>query len=209
MANAEFLYEAEKLKLNRDEIYGEIKTAAEQITDLLDSLRELSREDVSIAPRLAAIDQTVRRAVDAARVRSEMKARAISIRSSGDLTGVFDPQKMERALFNLVLNACEASAHVEGEIEVDIRAVGEFFEIRISDCGPGVPPSIRETLFEPFVSFGKSNGTGLGLAIVHKVIHDHGGSIAVESTSSSGTTFLARFPRVQPVSSQTTQMVNS
>jgi signal transduction histidine kinase len=208
VANAEFLYEAEKLKLNRDEIYGEIKTAAEQITDLLDSLRELSREDVSIAPRLSAIDQTVRRAVDAARARSEMKARAISIRSSGDLTGVFDPQKMERALFNLVLNACEASTQVEGEIELDIRSVGEFFEIRISDCGLGVPPSIRETLFEPFVSFGKANGTGLGLAIVHKVIHDHGGSIAVENTSSSGTTFLVRFPRAQPVSGQTTQMVS-
>jgi signal transduction histidine kinase len=209
VANAEFLYEAEKLKLNRDEIYGEIKTAAEQITDLLDSLRELSREDVSIAPRLAAIDQTVRRAVDAARVRSEMKARAISVRSSGNLAGVFDPQKMERALFNLVLNACEASAQVEGAIEVDIRSVGEFFEIRVSDCGPGVSPSIRQTLFEPFVSFGKSNGTGLGLAIVHKVIHDHGGSVAVESTGASGTTFLVRFPRAQPVSSQSTQMVNS
>jgi len=208
VANAEFLYEAEKLKLNRDEIYGEIKTAAEQITDLLDSLRELSREDVSIVPRLSAIDQTARRAVDAARARSEMKARAISIRSSGDLTGVFDPKKMERALFNLMLNACEASAQVEGEIDVDIRSVGEFFEIRISDRGPGVPPSIRETLFEPFVSFGKANGTGLGLAIVHKVIHDHGGSIAVENTSSSGTTFLVRFPRTQPVSSQTTQMVS-
>jgi signal transduction histidine kinase len=209
VANAEFLYEAEKLNLNRDEIYGEIKTAAEQITDLLNSLRDLSREDVSIAPRLAAIDQTVRRAVDAARARSEMKARAIAIHSSGDLTGVFDPQKMERALFNLVLNACEAQAQVEGDISVDIRSVGEFFEIRISDCGPGVPPSIRETLFEPFVSFGKSKGTGLGLAIVHKVIHDHGGSITIESTSSSGTTFLVRFPRVQPLSSRSKQMVNA
>ncbi|HEY0703980.1 MAG TPA: ATP-binding protein [Candidatus Acidoferrales bacterium] len=209
VANAEFLYEAEKLKLNRDDIYGEIKTAAEQITDLLDSLRELSREDASIAPRPATIDQTVRRAVDAARARSEMKVRAIIIRSSGELTGVFDPRKMERALFNLVLNACEASAPVEGDIEVDIRSVGEFFEIRVSDRGPGVPPLIRETLFEPFVSFGKSNGTGLGLAIVHKVIHDHSGSVAVENTSSSGTTFLVRFPRAQPVSSQPTQIVNS
>src|SRR5208282_3580517 len=54
VANAEFLYEAEKLKLNRDEIYGEIKTASEQMTDLLDSLRELSREEGSITLRAAA-----------------------------------------------------------------------------------------------------------------------------------------------------------
>src|SRR5258705_11285798 len=60
VANAEFLYEAEKLRLNRDEIYAEIKTASEQMTDLLDSLRELSREEGSISPRFAAIDQTIR-----------------------------------------------------------------------------------------------------------------------------------------------------
>jgi signal transduction histidine kinase len=49
------------------------------------------------------------------------------------------------------------------------------------------------------VSSGKSNGTGLGLAIVSKVIHDHGGSVAVEETSMLGTTFLVRLPRVPQV----------
>src|ERR1700676_5795976 len=55
VANAEFLYEAEKLKLNRDDIYCEIKTASEQMTDLLDSLRELSRGEGSISLRAASI----------------------------------------------------------------------------------------------------------------------------------------------------------
>jgi len=96
VANAEFLYEAEKLRLNRDEIYAEIKTASEQMIDLLDSLRELSREEGSISPRFAAIDQTIRRAVDAVRARVEMRSRIVSIRSSGDMTGTFDPQKIER-----------------------------------------------------------------------------------------------------------------
>src|SRR6202007_3344775 len=75
VANAEFLYEAEKLKLDRDEIYGEIKTASEQMTDLLDSLRELSRAEGSISPRPAAIDLTIWHAVDAVRARSEMRTR--------------------------------------------------------------------------------------------------------------------------------------
>jgi len=209
VANAEFLYEAEKLKLNRDEIYGEIKTASEQMTDLLDSLRELSREEGSISPRPAAIDQTIRHATDAVRARAEMRTRVISMRTSGEMMGTFDPQKIERVFFNLVLNACEASAQTQGEIEIDIRSLAELFEIRVIDHGPGVPAPVRNTLFDPFVSFGKSNGTGLGLAIVNKVIHDHGGWVAVEDTSPTGTTFLVKLPRAARVLSEATQAVNT
>jgi signal transduction histidine kinase len=209
VANAEFLYEAEKLKLDRDEIYGEIKTASEQMTDLLDSLRELSRAEGSISPRPAAIDLTIWHAVDAVRARSEMRARVVSMNSSGEMTGTFDPQKIERAFFNLVLNACEASAQTQGQTEIDIRSFPELFEIRVIDHGPGVPAAIRNTLFDPFVSFGKSNGTGLGLAIVSKVIHDHGGSVIVEETSPSGTTFLVKLPRAVRVLRETTQAVNT
>jgi signal transduction histidine kinase len=199
VANAEFLYEAEKLKLNRDEIYGEIKTASEQMTDLLDSLRELSRGEGSISPRPASIDHTIRHAVDAVRARPEMRNREISIRTSGDMSGTFDPQKIERAFFNLVLNACEASVTAQNETEIELHSSPTLFEIRVIDHGSGVPSTICQTLFDPFVSFGKPNGTGLGLAIVSKIIHDHGGSVAVEETSVSGTTFLVRLPRAPQI----------
>jgi signal transduction histidine kinase len=208
VANAEFLYEAEKLKLNRDEIYSEIKTASEQMTDLLDSLRELSR-DQGISPRSAEIDLIIRHAVDTVRARAEMRNRAIFIHSSGEMAGTLDPQKIERAFFNLVLNACEASAQSEGEVEIDIHSSLELFEVRVIDHGSGIPPSICNTIFDPFVSFGKSNGTGLGLAIVSKVIQDHGGSVMVEGTSHSGTTFLVRLPRAARPLPQTAQTVAS
>jgi signal transduction histidine kinase len=209
VANAEFLYEAEKLNLDRDEIYGEIKTASEQMIDLLDSLRELSRAEGSISPRPAAIDQTIRRAVDAVRARVEMRTCLITLRASGEMAGTFDPQKIERALFNLVLNACEASAQSQSEIVIDVRSLPEFFEIRVTDHGPGIPAPIRDTLFDPFISFGKANGTGLGLAIVNKVVHDHGGSASVEETSSAGTTFLVKLPRAARVLGEVTLAVNN
>jgi signal transduction histidine kinase len=208
VANAEFLYEAEKLKLNRDDIYAEIKTASEQMTDLLDSLRELSRGEGSISPRAASIDHTIRHAVDAVRARPEMRNREISIRTSGDMSGTFDPQKIERAFFNLVLNACEASITTQDEIEIELHSSRALFEIRVIDHGSGVAPAIVQTLFDPFVSFGKSNGTGLGLAIVSKVIHDHGGSVAVEATSMSGTTFLVRLPRAPQALLETAHAVS-
>ncbi len=197
VANAEFLYEAEKLKLDRDEVYREIQTASEQMTELLDSLRDLAREQRNIHPVNASIDQCVRRAVEAARARPQLRNRDVSIRAAGDMAGVFDPKKMERAFLNLALNACEAAPNRDGKIAIDIASTPEAFEIRIADNGPGIPVAIRNNLFDPFVSAGKPNGTGLGLAIVSKIIADHGGTVTVESTSASGTTFLVKLPRVQ------------
>jgi len=197
VANAEFLYEAEKLRLDRDEVYKEIQTASEQMTELLDSLRDLAREQRNISPVNASMDQCVRRAIEAARARPELRYRDISVSATGDMAGVFDPKKMERAMLNLALNACEAAPIRHGKIDFDIVSTADTFEIRVSDNGPGIPAAIRNNLFDPFVSAGKPNGTGLGLAIVSKIIADHGGAVSVESTSASGTTFLVKLPRVQ------------
>jgi signal transduction histidine kinase len=196
VANAEFLYEADKLKLDRDEIYEEIKVASEQMTELLDSLRELSREQRTLSLVTVSLEAVVRRAVDAVLARPEFHHRLISIQTPRDTTGVFDPKKIERSLFNLLLNACEATSD-RGKIDIEIKIADNSFEVRIADDGVGIPAAIRDTLFDPFISSGKSNGTGLGLAIVSKIIHDHYGSVCVEQTGESGTVFLIKFPRSQ------------
>ena len=209
VANAEFLYEADKLRLNRDEVYQEIRTASEQMTDLLDSLKELARVEASIAPAPASLIQTVRRAADTVRARPEFRGTEVLIDTIGDMDGTFDAKKIERAFFNLILNACEASAGSQGRVRVDMAAAGDTFEARVTDQGPGVPAAIRGTLFDPFVSSGKLNGTGLGLAIVNKIIHDHRGSVAVEKSTPAGTTFLVRFPRTAIVEALKTHAVIS
>jgi signal transduction histidine kinase len=210
VANAEFLYEAEKLKLDRDEIYGEIRAASEQITELLNSLRDLADERRTISPVPASIDHTIRRAIEAVQGRPELRNRSILMTTTGDMTGVFDPRKLERAFFNLTMNACEATAERQGRIAIDISSSADSFEICVSDNGSGIPASIRNTLFDPFVSSGKSNGTGLGLAIVSKVIHDHGGVVSVARTSEAGTVFLIRLPRAQQEEvGEVTQRVSS
>jgi signal transduction histidine kinase len=196
VANAEFLYEAEKLKLDRDEIFDEIKIASEQMTELLDSLRELAREHRNLSLVTASLESVVRHAADAVLARPEFRHRLISIQASSDTTGLFDSKKIERLFFNLLLNACEATSD-RGKINIEIKSLDSAFEVRIADDGVGIPASIRGTLFDPFISSGKSNGTGLGLAIVNKVVHDHYGSISVEQTGETGTVFLVRFPRSQ------------
>jgi signal transduction histidine kinase len=195
VANAEFLYEADRLKLNRDEIYDEIKIASDQMIDLLDSLRELAREDAAISPAPAHLDQTIRGAVDAVLASPELRSRSILISTSGQMDGVFDTKKIQRAFFNLLLNACEATSQCGGEVRVEIFSSENSFDIRVADNGCGIPAAIRALVFDPFVSSGKPNGTGLGLAIVNKIVHDHAGSVSVETTSEAGTVFLVRLPR--------------
>jgi signal transduction histidine kinase len=195
VANAEFLYEADSLKLDKSEIYQEIKTASEQMTDLIDSLRELSYQRSAISPAPTNLDQVIRHAIDAVKVRPEFRNRNVTLSSSGDAEGEFDSRKLERAFFNLVLNACEATPNGDKNVSVDIRGNKDSFEVRVTDQGPGVPENIREKVFDPFVSSGKPNGTGLGLAIVSKIISDHGGSVTVERTSAAGTVMLVTLPR--------------
>ena len=196
VANAEFLYEADKLKLDRDEIFEEIKIASEQMTELLDSLRELSREHRTLSLVATSLESVVRHAADAVLARPEFHNRLISIQTPPDTTGVFDSKKIERLFFNLLLNACEATSD-RGKIHIEVKSLDNLFEVRIADDGVGIPTGISSTLFDPFISAGKSNGTGLGLAIVSKIIHDHYGSIGVEHTGETGTVFLVKFPRSQ------------
>src|SRR5215470_3726639 len=168
--------------------------ASNQMTDLIDSLRELSSQRSAISPVPANLTQVIRQAIEAVQSKPEFRAANISLKAEDDLPGVFDPKKMERVIFNLLLNACEATVGTRAAIRVDVCLRESVFEIRVRDNGPGVPEPIAKTLFDPFVSFGKPNGTGLGLAIVSKIVQDHAGSVSIEQTSEAGTTVLVRLP---------------
>jgi signal transduction histidine kinase len=203
VANAEFLYEADELKLDKSEIYKEIQTASTQMTDLIDSLRELADQRRAISPEPTDLDRIIRRAIEAVKVRPEFRHRTITLVPHETTEGVFDSKKLERVFFNLVLNACEATPDGNNSrITIDVQRGKDSFEVRVIDEGCGVPEVIRDTVFDPFVSSGKPNGTGLGLAIVGKIVQDHGGSVSIERTSGSGTVVLVKLPRTpRPVAS--------
>jgi signal transduction histidine kinase len=194
VANAEFLCESRLSTDQREELYQEVRVAVNQMTDLIDSLLEFSRTRESLHPTYGNVKDSVDREVQAIRSHPEFHQIPISVSQHGNSTGWFDPRKLERALYNLLLNACEAVATNGGSIEVVLREVSGGVEIRVCDNGRGIPESVRGRLFEPFVSYGKENGTGLGLTVVQKIIQDHGGDVTVEKTSEEGTTFRLLLP---------------
>jgi signal transduction histidine kinase len=195
VANAEFLYDAGEDSAGRREIYEEINLASVQMTELLDSLRELVRGDRAILPEQASMEQIVRRGINSVLARPEWRNRNVALQSSGDMDGVFDPRKMERVFSNLILNACEATSQNPGTIRVNIESSETTFEVRVADEGPGIPAPIQSSIFDPFVSAGKPGGTGLGLAIVSKIVRDHDGTAIIEKTSDLGTVILITLPR--------------
>ena len=194
VANAEFLCESNLTSGQREDLYAEIRIAVHQMTELIESLLEFSRTRESLHASHGDVRDAVDRAIQAVKAHPEFHGVRIQVRSQGSTAGWFDFRKLERALQNLLLNACEAVSQDSGEIEVSLRRVSDGLEIRVADNGPGIAEAVRGRLFEPFVSHGKENGTGMGLTVVQKILQDHGGDIAVESTSPAGTTFTVRLP---------------
>ncbi len=194
VANSEFLLDGRLNSAQREELYQEIRTGVNQMTDLIDSLLEFARTRESLNPTYSNVLDSVQRAMRAVRVHPRHQGTLIEVHSNGQTWGCFDAHKLERALYNLLLNACEAAPSSEGRVEVTIGRSGHAITIAVADNGPGIAEPIRDKLFHPFVSFGKENGTGLGLTVVQKIVHDHGGEVLQERTPQGQTVFRITLP---------------
>ncbi len=106
------------------------------------------------------------------------------------------------ALTNLINNAFEAAPNVVVTLQATLR--GDRVEFTVRDNGPGIAPSIRSRVFEPFFST-RPAGTGLGLAVVKTVAEAHGGSLALHSEHGEGTRFDIDLPRSAPADAPATE----
>jgi signal transduction histidine kinase len=113
------------------------------------------------------------------------------------------PPQVYRVLENLVGNAVDAAGK-GGEVLVasELAGTGQAV-IRVADSGPGIPDSIRRTLFQPFVTRGKPGGTGLGLAIVAKIVSEHGGRVWEKAWGLKGACFHVLLPIGPPENPET------
>ena len=201
VANSEFLCDGRLTSAQREELYQEVRTGVNQMTDLIDSLLEFARTRESLSPTYASVAETVQRAMQAVRLHPRHQGTLIEVHCISQSLAWFDPRKLERALYNLLLNACEAAPGREGKVVVTVERTGHAVTIAVSDNGPGIAEPIRDKLFHPFVSFGKENGTGLGLAVVQKIVQDHGGQVLLERTADARTIFRITLPGRAPQTS--------
>lgn len=106
---------------------------------------------------------------------------------------VLDPDYLEEALLELAANALR-SMQPGGRLVLRVEPTpGGGAALRVCDTGAGIAPGVRDRIFDLFFT-SRPGGTGIGLATVKKIVEANGGSIALEASDASGTTFLIQFP---------------
>ncbi len=113
-----------------------------------------------------------------------------------------DEQRLSQVFVNLIDNALRYTPE-NGSVIVSLDVQDGHAAIRVSDTGIGIPYKDLPYVFQRFYVVDRSrgrrvSGAGLGLSIVKQIVEAHGGSVEVESTLGSGTTFTARVPVVPP-----------
>jgi len=175
----------------------------DRLDGLLEDLRNLSNP-----PRLQLVAVNIHRVLNDV-LSLQRQARewgSVALRTEFDpsLPAVLgDPAQLTQVFLNLVKNALEAldgggtvtvSTRIETQYHVRSRSHRrQFLSVIITDDGPGVPEDIQDQLFSPFFTT-KSRGTGLGLAVCHRIVSEHGGTIAYEPRPGGGTRFRVSLP---------------
>jgi signal transduction histidine kinase len=190
-ANAEFLERRDICASVRADLLVEIQEAVLTTTERIDSLLQFGssgRNNPLVHERVSLV---VEKAIAAVKFHPEGRNMSVRVGEFPPAKAVMDVRNLESAIYNLLLNACQAatrSTHVP-EVKVHLTEVDERICVTILDNGPGIPASVRRTLFDPFVTAGKPNGTGLGLALARRIAEEHGGSVSLEESNGERTAF--------------------
>ncbi len=195
-SNAEFMCNTSYAQSEREEMFEEIRTAILCMTETLDSVLLHARTGFTFNLRPEPLMLIVERAVQI--VRSHPDADKVNlIYDAMPLVEVrADSKWLCSAIFNLLLNACQAVqlSSESKEVRVRCRQDRHYVFVCITDSGPGVPETIQKSLFRPFVSLRQRKGTGLGLTIVRNVARQHGGEVYLENSKPGSTSFILRLP---------------
>jgi len=196
-ANAEFMSDASVPQAERDELQSEISAAVHGMTDLLDSLLLFSQTGRALHREHESVALILQRAVSMLRAHPATRDVKISLHGLSSLTAYVDGKKLGRAVYNLLLNGCEAAkkgSHSPA-VRLTLSEDDNFIRIQVSDNGSGISESVKRTMFMPFVSEGKQSGTGLGLTLAEHIASEHGGDIRFERTADNLTVFSIELPK--------------
>ncbi|HXE21397.1 MAG TPA: ATP-binding protein [Rhodoferax sp.] len=176
----------------RDEIARNIAELDQLIDEILLASR-LDTQEVDVGT-VEPVDLTGLAAEECARQDVELDTSAGTTDATAvTVDGV--PKLLRRAIRNLIENA---RRYGTGAITVGVQREGARAVLRVSDRGPGVPPNLRERIFEPFYRLPgaseRAGGVGLGLALVKSIAQRHGGTARCEDRSGGGATFVVELP---------------
>jgi len=184
------------------ELAGYISSEVNRLNALVVRFLDFARPS-NLELRPAGISEIVDRAVEAASASIPNSGVKIERHYAPNLPEIpADPQLCEQVFVNLITNGMQAMLAQEDSSEKTLRlSIGPESShgesgvgVIVEDTGPGVPPELREQIFNPFFT-SKKDGVGLGLSIVAKIVDDHRGSIRLENNTPHGARFHVFFPQ--------------
>jgi signal transduction histidine kinase len=196
----------------QQDFLGRMKKETERIHGVMRDLLDYARTDSPASVRSEPVEpaDVGEVARDLVRLVTPQKAlRGVTLdlevdeRTAPVASGALSAAKLTQVLLNLVMNAAHAIGASEtngageptGRIVVRARTVDGRTRIEVEDDGPGVPPELRDRLFEPFVtSKPAGEGTGLGLAVCRALVDAAGGTLTVSDVAPHGARFVIELP---------------
>ncbi|MGZ4837129.1 MAG: sensor histidine kinase [Terriglobales bacterium] len=183
-----------------DVISSEIQRLDRVVQTLVDFTKpvELRLSDADL--RRIVEDVSVLAAPEASRqgvtVKCDLPADPLTIKADADL--------VKQAVLNIALNGIQAMPG-GGALQLVARRDDHLIEVEVRDQGPGIPPEIRDKIFNLYFTT-KKTGSGIGLAMSYRVMQLHNGSMEFESQPGQGTTFHLRFPAAEHARSASSGM---
>jgi signal transduction histidine kinase len=168
------------VELAREKLADATERDRERFDDMLaeiERINGLTQEFMSLARDVPLVVEPVELLALCQEIASDaqLAVKTARVEATGvDRTIDGDRGKLRQAIYNLVLNAAQMGAH-------DVRVEVGADRVTVIDDGPGIPPEVAKTLFEPFVTR-REGGSGLGLAVARRVAERHGGTIALEKS---------------------------
>ncbi len=199
------------------EIAGSALRSSQRMRRLVGDLLLLARADAAagrLTPDGAPGPAAVRRPVDLAAIARDAAREAAPLQSGHSVSLDLptddaaarvegSPDDLHRLALNLIENAL-IHTPPGTPIVVSVRREGEDAVLEVADRGPGIPPAIRDRMFERFArdAGDRGGGSGLGLAIVRAVAEAHGGTVTATPAEGGGAVFSVRLPASTALRSQ-------
>lgn len=190
----ELLKREESVSPFQEELLEKIESEVERLRNLTGGLLSFSSKRSSLN-RLVNFNDLIVEVLKLLRYELQRKSVRLETRFNDIPVIKADPNKLKQVVINLVMNAVQA---MDGEGEIILEtSVSEnrYLKLLVLDNGPGIPEDLREQIFAPFFTTKpEGEGTGLGLYICQNIVKEHGGEIALESSTGKGTAFCVHLP---------------
>ncbi|HEX4719235.1 MAG TPA: ATP-binding protein [Thermoleophilaceae bacterium] len=181
------------------DVLESVRDEVDRMSAITDDLLILASADegaLAVSREPTDLHELAERVARSLRGLAERNGIALQVEGAETLAEV-DPERFQQVLRNVVANALDFSPP-DANVTIATYADGGVVEVAIADEGPGVPPELRERIFDRFFRIDQArtrrSGGGLGLAIAREVVHAHGGTIKALENEPRGTRITIRIP---------------